>query len=310
MDHSVRRSRSRSFGATADVYERSRPEYPIEAARWLLAGHLPSGLDDVPLTAYDSHAVTGVHDTSPGGTTGGTTPVGTTSADTTAVGTGPAGATGTLRPATVVELAAGTGKLTRTLVDDGHVVIAVEPAGPMLDRLVRAVPRAIPVRAVAERIPLADSCADAIVVAQAFHWFDTDVALAEIARVLRPGGTLGLIWNYRDESVPWVRQLSGLLASAERIQSGQAEELIEKLQWSRLYEPPEYAGFRLWQKLDREGLVHLVASRSYVATLSPAERNEVLFHVGQLFDMTARQPDGLVMPYTTTCYRARVRKQN
>ena len=296
MDDSVRRSRSRSFGATADVYERSRPEYPIEAARWLLADHLPSGLDDVPLDGYDSYAVKAVHDSPP--------------ADTPGFGTGPVHATGTLRPATVVELAAGTGKLTRTLVDDGHVVVAVEPAGPMLDRLVRAVPRAIPVRAVAERIPLADSSANAVVVAQAFHWFDTDVALAEIARVLRPGGTLGLIWNDRDESVPWVRQLSGLLASAERIQSRQAEELIEKLQWSRLFEPPEYAGFRLWQKLDREGLVQLVASRSYVATLSPAERNEVLFHVGQLFDMTARQPDGLVMPYTSTCYRARVRKRN
>ncbi|MGW5364860.1 class I SAM-dependent methyltransferase [Actinopolymorpha pittospori] len=301
MDDSVRRSRSRSFGATADVYERSRPEYPIEAARWLLADHLPSGPDDVPLDGYDSYAVAAVHDS---------TPADPTPADTAEFGTGPADTTWTLRPATVVELAAGTGKLTRTLVDDGHVVVAVEPAGPMLDRLVRAVPRAIPVRAVAERIPLADSCADAVVVAQAFHWFDTDVALAEIARVLRPGGTLGLIWNYRDESVPWVRQLSGLLASAERIQSRQAEELIEKLQWSRLFEPSEYAGFRLWQKLDREGLVQLVASRSYVATLSPAERNEVLFHVGQLFDMTARQPDGLVMPYTTTCYRARVRKRN
>jgi SAM-dependent methyltransferase len=288
MDDPVRRSRSRSFGATADVHERSRPEYPVEAARWLLAEHLPPGPVDIS-PAHASYAATGVHDTTP---LDG-------SIDTKR-----------LRPATVVELAAGTGKLTRSLVDEGHDVIAVEPAAPMLDRLVRAVPRAIPVRAVAERIPLADSCADAVVVAQAFHWFDTDVTLAEVARVLRPGGTLGLIWNHRDESVPWVRQLSKLLASAERAQSRHAEELVEKLEWSRLFEPPEYAGFRLWQKFDREGLIQLVASRPYVATLSPAERNEVLFHVGQLFDMTARQPDGLVMPYTTTCYRARVRKRN
>lgn len=97
MDDSVRRSRSRSFGATADVYERSRPEYPIEAARWLLADHRPSGLDDVPLDGYDSYAVAGIHDS---------TPADPTPADTTEFGTGPADATATLRPATVVELAA------------------------------------------------------------------------------------------------------------------------------------------------------------------------------------------------------------
>jgi SAM-dependent methyltransferase len=208
----------------------------------------------------------------------------------------------------VVELAAGTGKLTARLVDAGHRVIAIEPAPQMITRLARQAPDAIPMQAVAERIPLADSCADAVVVAQAFHWFDSEAALAEIARILRPGGTLGLVWNYRDESVPWVRQLSNLLAAAERLEAHQAEELISMLEWSRLFTPPEYAGFRLWQKLDRDGLVHLVASRSYVSTLPAAERQEVLIRVGQLYDMTARQPDGLVMPYISTCYRTRVRK--
>ncbi|MET9023865.1 class I SAM-dependent methyltransferase [Actinopolymorpha sp. NPDC004070] len=210
-------------------------------------------------------------------------------------------------PATVVELAAGTGKFTRSLVAAGHDVIAVEPAQPMLDRLVRAVPEAVAVRGVAERIPLADSSADAVLVAQAFHWFDTEPSLAEIARVLRPGGMFGLVWNYRDESVPWVRQLSRLLGS-DRQQTGHAEELIEKLEWSRLFTPPKRTIFRMWQRLDRQGLVRLVASRSYVSTMSPADREDLLFNVGQLFDVTARQPDGLLLPYTTICYRAGVRK--
>ncbi|MEQ7129065.1 class I SAM-dependent methyltransferase [Actinopolymorpha sp. B11F2] len=307
MEESVRWSRSRSFGSVADVYERSRPGYPPEAAYWLLADYLQPDQADDPPSAFDFYATADAmadqdRTNYPAGyadTDYGDGQVGLSRTDATVPGS---------EPATVVELAAGTGKLTTALVDHGHRVIAVEPAGPMLARLVRQVPTATPVQAVAEKIPLAESCADAVVVAQAFHWFDTDVALAEIARVLKPGGTLGLLWNYRDESVPWVRQLSSLLAAAERIEARQAEELIEKLEWSRLFSPPEYAGFRLWQKLDRDGLLHLVASRSYVATLPPGERQEVLHQVGELYDVTARQPDGLVMPYITTCYRTRTRR--
>jgi SAM-dependent methyltransferase len=304
MEESVRWSRSRSFGSVADVYERSRPGYPPEAAHWLLADYLQAGpADRPPATAYDSPAMTDAL----GDRNRTNYPAGYDEfADSQAAlsGEDPSAAFGG-EQTTIVELAAGTGKLTTTLVDHGRRVIAVEPAGPMLARLVRQVPAATPIQAVAEKIPLADSCAEAVVVAQAFHWFDTDVALAEIARVLKPGGTLGLVWNYRDESVPWVRQLSSLLASAERLEARHAEELIEKLEWSRMFAPPEYAGFRLWQKLDRDGLLHLVASRSYVATLPPGERQEVLHQVGELYDMTARQPDGLVMPYITTCYRTR-----
>jgi SAM-dependent methyltransferase len=309
MEESVRWSRSRSFGSVADVYERSRPGYPPEAAHWLLAEYVqPEFADDPPATAFDSYATaTSQADRNHTNYPAGYDEFGGDQSGRSGTAPGSADSRRT-EQATVVELAAGTGKLTATLVDHGHRVIAVEPAGPMLARLVRQVPTATPVQAVAEKIPLADSSADAVVVAQAFHWFDTDVALADIARVLKPGGTLGLIWNYRDESVPWVRQLSSLLAAAERIEARQAEELIEKLEWSRMFSPPEYAGFRLWQKLDRDGLLHLVASRSYVATLPPAERQEVLHQVGELYDMTARQPDGLVMPYITTCYRTRTRR--
>jgi SAM-dependent methyltransferase len=309
MDESVQRSRSRSFGSVADVYERSRPGYPTDAVRWMLADHLVRHDEPAPPfgSAFDSYATAeavgyeaDLYATDEHYADGRPT-------EPSYVSSSYADADDP-EPATVLELAAGTGKMTSALAADGHRVLAVEPSAPMLARLVRQVPSAFPMQGVAEKIPLADSCADACVVAHAFHWFDTDVALAEIARVLRPGGTLGLIWNYRDESVPWVRQLSSLLAAAERIEARQAEELIEKLEWSRLFTPPAYSGFRLWQKLDRDGLLHLVASRSYVATLPAQEREEVLHQVGELYDMTARQPDGLVMPYISTCYRTRVRK--
>lgn len=208
-------------------------------------------------------------------------------------------------PSTVVELAAGTGKLTRHLVDDGHWVVAMEPAKPMLDRMARHVRSAFGVQAQAEAIPLVDGCADAVVVGQAFHWFDTERALAEVGRVLRPGGVLGLVWNRRDESVPWVRHLSTLLARDDPYDEQWVEELVETIDVSRRFGEVEASSFRLWQRLDREGLIQLVASRSYVATLSPGDRQSVLEQVGWLYDATATQPDGLILPYRTVCYRVR-----
>ncbi|HEY8457705.1 MAG TPA: class I SAM-dependent methyltransferase [Actinopolymorphaceae bacterium] len=278
MEESVRWSRSRAFGSVADVYERSRPGYPPEAVYWLLADLVEHGsyAPDAGYASGPDHQSAPADNPQP-------------------------------RPPLIVELAAGTGKLTRSLVEYSRRVVAIEPAAPMLTRLVRYVPVATPVQAVAEKIPLASNCADAVVVAQAFHWFDIDVALEEIARILRPHGTLGVVWNQRDESVPWVRELSAVLATVERTQVDQAAELLDKLEWSRHFTPPEYAGFRLWQRLDREGLLHLVSSRSYVASLPPGERQEILDQVGELYDMTARQPDGLVMPYVTRCYRTRLR---
>lgn len=208
-------------------------------------------------------------------------------------------------PVTLVELAAGTGRLTRPLVDEGHWVIALEPSRPLLTRLARNVREAIPVQGEAEAIPLADGCADAVVAAQAFHWFDIDKAIYEIGRVLRPGGVLGLVWNRRDDTVPWVRHLSGLLSADDQFDEGWITELVEALDFSRMYLEVEYARFRLWQRLNREELLQMVSTRSSVATLSNEERREVLERVGWLYDATATQPDGLVMPYTSLCYRVR-----
>ncbi len=107
----------------------------------------------------------------------------------------------------VVDLAAGTGKLTAQLADAGADLVAVEPIASMRDLLRVRLP-AIPVLGgVAEAIPLADKSVDAVVVAQAFQWFDTRRALDEIARVVRPGGSLGLIWNAKDRSPEWVDQV-------------------------------------------------------------------------------------------------------
>jgi hypothetical protein len=142
------------------------------------------------------------------------------------------------------------------------------------------------------------------VVGQAFHWFDYGPALHEIARVVKTGGMFGLVWNQRDESVPWVRRLSRILAVGA---GDRSEGAVDAVDDSRLFRDIEVAEFRLWQRLDKDSLLALASSRSYVATLPPGDRQEILAKVGRLYDVTARQPDGLVLPYKTMCYRAEVR---
>jgi SAM-dependent methyltransferase len=202
-------------------------------------------------------------------------------------------------PVDVVDLGAGTGKLTRSLSGLGHRVVAVEPLPAMLERLRRHVPAALPVVGSAESIPLADASADAVVVAQAFHWFDPPRALVEIARVLRPGGTLGLVWNTRDERVGWVRRLSAVIGS-ESLERRQLEVAFAA---SGLFGALEARTFRHEQRLTREALLGLVESRSYCATRPADERERVLASVGALFDEEAAGGE-VVLPYVTSAYRA------
>ena len=131
---------------------------------------------------------------------------------------------------TVLDLGAGTGKFLPHLRATGAAVIAVEPVPAMRAQLTQRNPGIEAMAGTAEQIPLADGAADAIVCAQAFHWFANPAALAEIHRVLKPGGVLGLIWNVRDESVGWVAALTRIMAPYEagipRYHSGE---------WRRLF---------------------------------------------------------------------------
>jgi len=203
-------------------------------------------------------------------------------------------------PLDVVDLGAGTGKLTRSLVARGHRVTAVEPLPEMISHLCEAVPTATAVEGGAEAIPLADGRADVVVVAQAFHWFDHGPALREIARVLRPGGRVSLIWNVRDESEEWVAELSDAMVGRTGVETG-ARGPIEA---SGLFGPVEEATFGPHvQEVDRQALKELVLSRSYCAVLSDEERAPVFARVDELFDRHER--GGVVhLPYLALCYRA------
>lgn len=204
------------------------------------------------------------------------------------------------KPQRVLELGAGTGKLTEGLVGIGHVVTVTDPSAPMLDRLRQHLD--IPAtQCAAERLPFRADSFDLVVVGQAFHWFDVEPALAEIARVLRIGGSLALVWNYRDERVPWVRRLSEVIGAEAH--TGDVEAMLAT---STDFAPAERTTFRFWQLLDAEGLVDMVASRSYVAALGEAEREQVLRRVRELYESYDRGPHGLRLPYTTECYRTRL----
>jgi SAM-dependent methyltransferase len=206
-------------------------------------------------------------------------------------------------PRDVVDLGAGTGKLTRSLVALGHRVTAVEPLEEMLAELRRAVPRATAVQGSAEAIPLPDGTADVVTCAQAFHWFDHPVALSEMARVLRPGGRIALVWNTRDDAQGWVAELTDTVIGRSEFRAGGVDATTGRIDASGLFGPVERASFTHVQLLGRSDLVALVRSRSQCAVLTEDERRPVLERVEALFDAHASE-GMLAMPYVTECFRA------
>jgi ubiquinone/menaquinone biosynthesis C-methylase UbiE len=203
-------------------------------------------------------------------------------------------------PRRVLDLGAGTGKLTAALVAAGHEVVAVEPSAQMLAILRTNVPDVDAREGRAEAIPVPDTDVDAVVVAQAFHWFDHALAVPEIARVLRSGGRLALAWNLRDESTPWVAELSRVIGSFDASLAEVTPALRAAGTHFDTFEP---AQFRHDQRLDLDTLLGLVRSRSYVAVRPEYEQREICARVGQLFDRFATSNE-LTMPYLTHCFRA------
>lgn len=204
----------------------------------------------------------------------------------------------------VLDLGAGTGKLTRSLVRHGHRVIAVDPLPEMLAQLRTAVPGIRTIEGGAEAIPMTDASVDVVTCAQAFHWFDKPRALIEIARVLRPGGRVALVWNVRDDRVPWIAELSSTIG-AESVSELDATLAFDE---SGLFGPVERADYDHEQVLDRDALRELVLSRSYCAVKTPVEREPILSAVDAIFDRHAA--DGaLTLSYVTVCFRAEVRTE-
>lgn len=205
----------------------------------------------------------------------------------------------------VLDVGAGTGALTRALVARGLDVVAVEP-DPGMRAVLGARSPSVDLRAGrAEALPLPDADVDAVLAGQAWHWVDPELAGPEVARVLRPGGVLCLLWNLRDVSVPWVKALGEAYGSEDA--AGQAVPTSLPVgPAAGEFGPMEVVEVAWAQPQTPEGLVELAATRSNVLVLGPAEREATLDRVRALTrtDPALAGREELELPYVTGCLRA------
>jgi SAM-dependent methyltransferase len=206
---------------------------------------------------------------------------------------------------TCVDLGAGTGKFTRLLLQTGAEVIAVEPVAEMRAQLVAGLDGIRALEGTAQALPLQDASVDAVLCAQAFHWFATEAALAEIHRVLRPEGRLGLVWNVRDESVDWVAALTAILSPFEG-----ATPRFHKGEWRRPFTGAPFTGLEETRfphqhvGPPREVIVDRNLSVSFIASLPAAGRAQV---EERLLELIASHPqlrgrETVAFPYVTHAY--------
>lgn len=202
----------------------------------------------------------------------------------------------------IVDVGAGTGKLTRVLADAPDAeVVAIDPDAAMLAKLRETVPGVPTFAGTAESLPLPDASVDAVVLGQAWHWVDVTAASVEIGRVVRPGGTLGLIWNTRDNRVDWVRRLTRVMSASA------AEELIDDggPTVTEPFGPIESERWEWVRPMTRAQLHRMASSRSHLITASDAERDRIRRGMDALFDELGLGDDDTIdLPYVTSAFRA------
>jgi ubiquinone/menaquinone biosynthesis C-methylase UbiE len=207
-----------------------------------------------------------------------------------------------LEPKIVLDLAAGTGKLTEGLVALDLEVTAVEPDPGMLAELSRRFPALNAIQGRAERIPLPTASVDAVFAGQAFHWFDVEPAMTEIARVLKPGGVLVPLWNHDDDSVAWVAEFSKIARSG--VSRGWASG-SEPTPRHPDFEAFQQGKFRHVQRRTAETLVETVATHSHMLVAEPEESASALGTVREFLGSRPETSDGeFELPIITTAFRA------
>lgn len=212
--------------------------------------------------------------------------------------------------ATVIDVGAGTGKMTRLLEPSGARIVAVEPVPAMRDRLARAAPTIEVIDGVAEATTLSSAAADAVIVAQAFHWFDGAAALIEFARLLRPSGRLAIVFNRLDDRADLV---VGLRSLFERYRGGTPTHRFDE--WRAAFDgndafgPLRLRSFRYVHRQTAEEVVDRITSISFVAALGREEREGVAARVRAL--LTAGEPSrgrDIEMPYRTDVFWTQLRR--
>ena len=198
--------------------------------------------------------------------------------------------------ARVCDLAAGTGKLTRLLAGTGAEVVAVEPVPGMREQLVATSPEVEALDGTAEAIPLPDASVDVVTVAQAFHWFRFEEALAEIGRVLRPGGALAILFNQRDERHEWVQAWNDAIEwHTRRISYYQRTDWREVLEAGGFVQIDK-AQVEWDQPMTRELVAARIRSVSYIAEEPPEVQQE---YVERVLPLVEGFPEPFDLPYVT-----------
>ncbi|MGY1724577.1 class I SAM-dependent methyltransferase [Blastococcus sp. SYSU DS0533] len=203
----------------------------------------------------------------------------------------------------VLDLGAGTGLLTEVVLGLGHRVRAVDPSPEMLAELAVRLPAVATAVGTAEQVPAEDASADAVVAGQAAHWFDPAPAARELRRVLRPGGLVGLVWNTRDDRVPWVAALGELISDEAR--GHEADRAVVDRFAAELGADVEVVESAVVQRVGPEDVVAGIATRSYVAVMDDMRREEFLAGVRELLagHPGTRGRAELELPYRTHAYR-------
>jgi ubiquinone/menaquinone biosynthesis C-methylase UbiE len=202
----------------------------------------------------------------------------------------------------VLDLAAGTGKLTDGLLSIGLSVTAVEPDPGMLAELARRLPSVTALSGTAERIPLPDASVDAVLAGQAFHWFDVNLALGEVARVLRPGGVVGALWNHDDVRVEWVAGLAKLnrTAASGRAASGDGTGLAHPA-----FGPFEQEYFSHSQRRTIDSMIATIGTHSHTLVVSERERAELFERMRAYLSARPETASGeFELPIRTTVVRS------
>jgi len=203
----------------------------------------------------------------------------------------------------VADVGAGTGKLTRAVVELGADVVAVDPDAGMLTTLTENVPGVPTFVGTAEHLPLPDAALDAVVMGQSWHWVDVEKASHEIGRALRSGGALGLIWNIRDDGVDWVKRLTAAMG-------GSNAEVLLATTGPRVSAPfgeLERGEWRWERVVTESSLRDLVASRSDIITATPEDRERIDAAVDAVVASLPELVAGgsIALPYVTHAFRAR-----
>lgn len=203
---------------------------------------------------------------------------------------------------TAVDIGAGTGALTRELSHVADTVLAIEPDVRMLEVLRRRSPHFLAIRSWAEQLPLRSECLDAATVSSAWHWMDPNRTVAELGRVLRPGGVLGVIWNGADRSVDWVSELLGARDPSPGDRARRSRHRFTLPAVSPFVDLDSRV--ISWSKpMTREELVGLASTYSSTITLSPDQRERELARVGAVADALFIG-DAVDVQMSCCCWRA------